>query len=133
MDWYSRYVLAWEISNTLEVEFCLAALDRSMKDHVPGIFNTDQGAQFTGDEFTGRLQSRGVRISMDGRGRVTDNIFIERLWRSVKYDEVYLNDYLDGTHARESLGRYFRFYNTERPHQSLEYRTPEEAYRCKAA
>lgn len=133
MDWYSRYVLAWELSNCLEVEFCLEALDRSMKDRVPEIFNTDQGSQFTGEEFTGRLQSRGVRISMDGRGRVCDNIFIERLWRSVKYEEVYLNDYLDGAHARGSLGQYFRFYNTERPHQSLENRTPEEVYRCGAA
>lgn len=133
MDWFSRYVLAWEISNCLEVEFCLDALDRSMRDGVPGIFNTDQGSQFTGEEFTGRLQSRGVRISMDGRGRVSDNIFIERLWRSVKYEEVYLNDYLDGVHARGSLGQYFRFYNTERPHQSLQNRTPEEVYRCRAA
>jgi putative transposase len=133
MDWFSRYVLAWEVSNSLEVEFCLEALDRSMRDGVPGIFNTDQGSQFTGEEFTGRLQSRGVRISMDSRGRVSDNIFIERLWRSVKYEEVYLNDYLDGVHARGSLGQYFRFYNTERPHQSLENRTPEEVYRCRAA
>jgi putative transposase len=133
MDWFSRYVLAWELSNSLETEFCLEALDRSMTDRAPGIFNTDQGSQFTSEEFTNRLQSAGVQISMDGRGRVSDNIFIERLWRSVKYEEIYLRDYLDGSHAREFLTRYFRFYNTERPHQSLEYRTPAEVYRSAAA
>jgi putative transposase len=133
MDWFSRYVLAWELSNSLDVEFCLEALDRSLRNRRPGIFNTDQGSQFTSEEFTGRLHHAGVRISMDGRGRVSDNIFIERLWRSVKYEEIYLNDYLDGIHARENLGRYFVFYNTERPHRSLGNRTPEELYRCRAA
>lgn len=133
MDWFSRYVLAWELSNSLDVEFCLEVLDRAMKNRAPGIFNTDQGSQFTSAEFTGRLQSADVEISMDGRGRVSDNIFIERLWRSVKYEEIYLHDYLDGSHARERLDWYFRFYNTERLHQSLENRTPEDVYRCKVA
>ena len=128
MDWFSRYVLTWELSNSLEAGFCREALDRALKGARPGIFNTDQGAQFTSEEFTGRLHEAGVRISMDGRGRVMDNIFIERLWRSVKYEEIYLRDYADGIEARRGLDRYFRFYNTERQHQSLGNRTPADWY-----
>jgi len=128
MDWFSRYVLAWELSNSLEALFCLEALDRALESAQPGIFNSDQGTQFTSEEFTGRLLSAGVRISMDGRGRVMDNIFIERLWRSVKYEEIYVRDYEDGTAARKRLAQYFRFYNTERPHQSLGNCTPAELY-----
>lgn len=131
MDWYSRYVLAWELSNSLETDFCLKALDRALENRIaPGIFNSDQGSQFTDERFTGRVESAGVRVSMDGRGRFSDNIFIERLWRSVKYEEVYLYDYLDGSHARERLDWYFRFYNTERRHQALGKQTPEDVYRC---
>jgi putative transposase len=128
MDWFSRYVLAWELSNSLEAVFCLEALDRALESAQPDIFNSDQGSQFTSEEFTGRLLSAGVRISMDGRGRVMDNIFIERLWRSVKYEEVYVRDYEDGIVARRRLSQYFRFYNTERPHQSLGNRTPADLY-----
>jgi putative transposase len=131
MDWFSRYVLAWKLSNSLETTFCLQALGRALQTAKPGIFNTDQGAQFTSQEFTGRLATDGIRISMDGRGRALDNIFVERLWRSVKYEEVYLRDYADGLEARQSLGRYFRFYNTERRHQGLERRTPADVYFCR--
>jgi len=128
MDWFSRYVLAWELSNSLETSFCVEALERALDRGPPEIFNTDQGSQFTSEDFTGRLQKADIRISMDGRGRVTDNIFIERLWRSVKYEDVYLRDYADGTEARQGLERYFRFYNTERRHQSLGNRTPIEVH-----
>ncbi|MFH1218953.1 MAG: IS3 family transposase, partial [Candidatus Eisenbacteria bacterium] len=128
MDWFSRYVLAWELSNSLESAFCLAALNQALGRGRPGIFNTDQGAQFTAEEFTGRLEATGVRVSMDGRGRVMDNIFVERLWRTVKYEEVYLRDYTDGIVARAGLARYFRFYNTERRHQSLDKQTPQAVY-----
>jgi putative transposase len=128
MDWYSRYVLAWELSNTLETLFCLEALERALGVSRPGIFNTDQGSQFTSEQFTGRLELAGIAISMDGRGRAMDNVFVERLWRTVKYEEVYLKDYADGQEARQELGRFFRFYNTERPHQSLDYRTPAAVY-----
>ena len=133
MDWFSRYVLAWELSNSLETTFCLEALDRAMERGPPGIFNTDQGSQFTSEEFTGRLERAEIRISMDGRGRVTDNIFIERLWRSVKYEDIYLRDYADGVQARRGLERYFRFYNTERRHQALGNRTPMQVHAAKAA
>ncbi len=128
MDWFSRYVLAWELSVSLESSFCISALDWALQDAQPEIFNTDQGSQFTSLAFTDRLQREGVRISMDGRGRFLDNIFVERLWRSVKYEEVYLHDYQTIPQAAEGLGRYFRFYNTERPHEALGYRTPEEVY-----
>jgi putative transposase len=128
MDWFSRYVLAWELSNSLETAFCLEALDRALESAQPDIFNSDQGTQFTSEEFTGRLLSAGVRISMDGRGRVMDNIFIERLWRSVKYEEIYVCDYKDSRAARQRLSHYFRFYTTERPHQSLGNRTPADLY-----
>jgi len=128
MDWYSRYVISWEISNSLEVEFCLEALEKALRISKPEIFNTDQGSQFTSKEFTGRLEEAGIWISMDSRGRVFDNIFIERLWRSLKYEEVYLHSYETVKEAKEGIGRYFSFYNRERLHESLGYKTPEEVY-----
>jgi putative transposase len=128
MDWFSRYVLAWELSITLEQAFCLRALDTALMVSRPEIFNTDQGSQFTSKEFTGYLEGCGIEISMDGRGRVFDNIFIERLWRTVKYEEVYLNDYQAVREAYAGLERYFNFYNTERFHSSLGDRTPYEVY-----
>lgn len=128
MDWYSRFVLSWEISVTLVVDFCLRALKRAFKHGLPGIFNSDQGSQFTSLSFTGFLQEKEILISMDGRGRVYDNIFIERLWRSVKYEEVYLRDYQDIQEVKEGLRRYFDLYNYERLHQSLDYNTPANVY-----
>ena len=128
MDWYSRYVLAWELSNTLDTKFCLDALQGALAISQPEIFNTDQGSQFTSNEFTEKLQNAGIRISMDGRGRVFDNIFIERLWRSVKYEEVYVHSYESVRDARKSLSKYFQLYNRERLHESLGYRTPYEVY-----
>ena len=128
MDWYSRYVLAWELSNTLEVVFCVEALQRALGMGCPEIFNTDQGAQFTSEEFTGKLQGAGIRISMDGRGRALDNVMVERLWRSVKYEDIYLWNYADGTEAWRGLNRYFPFYNTERRHQGLGSKTPAQVY-----
>ena len=128
LDWYSRCVLSWRLSNTLTGSFCVEALDAALSLVTPEIFNTDQGSQFTAAAFTSRLESRGVAISMDGRGRALDNVFIERLWRSVKYEEVYLKDYADGWEAEENLASYFRFYNHERIHQSLGYRTPADVY-----
>lgn len=124
MDWFSRYVLSWALSLTLEVDFCLEALRSALGRGRPEIFNSDQGSQFTSERFTGELEARGIAISMDGRGRCLDNIFIERLWRSLKYEEVYLRDYRAVSEAREGIGRYFRFYNHQRLHQSLGYRTP---------
>ncbi len=129
MDWHSRYVLAWEVSNTLESSFCVAALDRALQQAGPEIFNSDQGAQFTSLTFTKRLKERDIRISMDGRGRALDNIFVERLWRSVKYEEVYLKEYRHVPDAIEGLRAYFEFYNCERLHQSLNYQTPLAVYR----
>jgi putative transposase len=128
LDWYSRCVLAWRLSNTLTGGFCLEALDEALIRAKPEIFNSDQGSQFTATAFTSRLESAGVAISMDGRGRAIDNVFIERLWRSVKYEEVYLRDYVDGWQAEASLVAYFRFYNEERIHQALGYRTPADVY-----
>jgi putative transposase len=128
LDWYSRYVLAWEVSNSLDTAFCVAALERALTQARPTIFNTDQGSQFTSQEFTSRLHTADVRISMDGRGRALDNIFVERLWRSVKYEEVYLKSYESVPGAIHSLGAYFRFYNEERLHQALGYRTPALVY-----
>lgn len=128
MDWYSRYVLSWELSNTLEVHFCLEALERALGVAKPEIFNSDQGVQFTSQDFTGRLEGAGIRISRDGRGRVFDNIFVERLWRTVKQEEVYLKDYEGAPDASAGLGKYFQFYNGERLHQALAYRTPREVY-----
>jgi putative transposase len=132
MDWFSRYVLSWSVSVTMDVYFCLEALEKALGHGKPGIFNTDQGSQFTSREFTGLLLGAGIRISMDGRGRVFDNIFIERLWRSVKYEEVYLKEYLDVLSCIEGLRAYFRFYNDERPHQALGYRTPKQVYLARA-
>jgi putative transposase len=128
MDWFSRYVLSWRLSNTLEGRFCLEALDEALATRRPEIFNSDQGSQFTAAAFTSRLEKCGVAISMDGRGRALDNVFVERLWRSVKYEEVYLKDYADGWEAERSLARYFEFYCQRRIHQALGYRTPAELY-----
>jgi len=128
IDWYARYVLSWEVSITLESDFCCQALKRALEKGQPEIFNTDQGVQFTSQAFTEILKERAIRISMDGRGRALDNIFVERLWRSVKYEEVYLHDYADVPAAEKGLGRYFGFYNTERLHQSLDYKTPAAIY-----
>lgn len=128
MDWFSRYVLSWELSNSLDVYFCLSALDRALGQSRPVIFNNDQGSQFTSDAFTNRLQAANVAISWDSRGSYLDNIFIERLWRSVKYEEVYLNDYDSLNTAWRRLRDYFNFYNQQRFHQALNYRTPHEVY-----
>lgn len=128
MDWYSRYVLSWRLSNTMEVSFCIEALESALGQGRPEIFNSDQGSQFTSDEFTRLLKGAEIRISMDGKGRAFDNIFVERLWRSVKYEEVYLKDYETVPDARDGLGQYFDFYNIERPHQALGYRTPAEVH-----
>lgn len=129
MDWFSRYVLSWSLSLTMEVDFCIEALRRALRRGRPEIFNSDQGAQFTSEQFTRQLVERQIAISMDGRGRCMDNIFVERLWRSLKYEEVYLKDYASVTEARAGIERYFRFYNHERLHQSLDYRTPAAVYR----
>lgn len=128
MDWFSRYVLSFRLSNSLETVFCREALDEALDIGTPDIFNTDQGCQFTSADFTGHLQKRKIKISMDGRGRAFDNIFVERLWRSVKYEDIYLKGYQTMTEAQEGLKRYFQFYNNERFHQSLGYRTPREVY-----
>lgn len=128
MDWFSRYVLAWQISITLETGFCLQALEQALGISKPEIFNTDQGVQFTCLDFTGRLEQEEIRISMDGRGRVFDNIFVERLWRTVKYEEIYLKHYQTVSEVRDGLAKYFLFYNTERIHEALDYRTPYELY-----
>ena len=128
MDWFSRYVLAWRLSNSLDSRFCIEALEAALADRSPAIFNTDQGVQFTSRDFVGVLEAAGIRVSMDGRGRALDNVFVERLWRSVKYEEVYLHDYATPGEAQLNLDRYFRFYNKERYHQALDYRTPGEVY-----
>ena len=128
MDWFSRYVIDWELSVTLEADFCVEALKRALASGRPEIFNTDQGSQFTSVDFIEPLKAADVQISMDGQGRVFDNIFVERLWRTVKVEEVYLRDYQAVAEARSSLGRYFAFYNYERLHQALGYRTPAEVY-----
>jgi putative transposase len=128
MDWFSRYVLSWELSTTLECEFCVIALKRALSFGRPEIFNTDQGSQFTSDDFTKILLAADIQISMDGKGRVFDNIFVERLWRSVKVEGVYLHDYQTVPEARYGLGRYFDLYNNRRLHQGLDYRTPAEVY-----
>ena len=128
MDWYSRYVLAWRLSNTQDADFCVEDLEEALREGRPDIFNTDQGSQFTSEAFTELLKQHGVRISMDGKGRYRDNIFVERLWRTVKYEEVYLKAYQNGRDARIGLGEYFRFYNNLRPHHALGYRTPAEVF-----
>jgi putative transposase len=126
IDWFSRYVLSWEISVTLDTSFCLEAVDRALRIATPEIFNTDQGVQFTSTEFTNRLKAADIRISWDGRGRALDTIFVERLWRSVKYEEVYIKDYQSVPEAMSNLRAYFTFYNHERLHQALDYRTPAQ-------
>jgi putative transposase len=129
MDWASRKVLSWRLSNTLDTQFCMDALEQALRRYgTPEIFNTDQGAQFTSIEFTTILKDAGVRISMDGKGRWVDNVFIERLWRSLKYEEVYLKAYESVAEAIRGIGAYFDLYNQERPHQALARRTPNEVY-----
>ena len=128
MDWFSRYVLSWALSVTMDVHFCVEALENALQGGQPAIFNTDQGAQCTSRAFTERLKQDGVQMSMDGRGRALDNVFVERLWRSVKYEEVYLKDYTTVREARLGLGQYFTFYNHERLHQALGYQTPAAVY-----
>lgn len=129
VDWYSRKVLAWRLSNTMDTEFCVAALRDALETYgPPEIFNTDQGSQFTSDPFTRVLKDYQVRISMDGKGRALDNIFVERLWRSVKYEEIHIKQYQSMQEARAGLGAYFRFFNEQRPHQALNYRTPAEVH-----
>ena len=128
MDWHSRHVLAWKLSNTLDTDFCVAALEQALGKGRPEIFNTDQGAQFTSEAFTSLLFDQGIRVSMDGKGRYLDNIFVERLWRSVKYEEVYLKAYQTVAEARVGINEYLEFYNRQRPHQALSYRTPAEVY-----
>ena len=131
MDWYSRYVLSWRLSNSMDVDFCLEALEDAFAFGRPEIFNTDQGSQFTSREFTGALKSRDIAISMDGRGRALDNVMIERLWRTVKYEEVYLKEYATGTECKKGLASYFEYYGHERRHQSLDRQTPWAVYRPK--
>ncbi len=130
IDWFSRYVLSWRLSNTLDGGFCLEALDEALSRGRPEIFNTDQGSQFTSREYTGRLEGAGVAVSRDGRGRALDNVFVERLWRSVKYEDIYIKDYERVPELEMGLTSYFRFYDEDRPHQSLDYRTPGEVYRA---
>jgi putative transposase len=132
MDWYSRYVLAWRLSNTLDGSFCLEMLDEALDRGSPEVFNTDQGVQFTAEAFTGRLKSAGVAVSMDGRGRCLDNVFVERLWRTVKYENIYLQGYESVLGLEKGLGQYFPFYNHERLHQALDYRTPAGVYDSRA-
>ena len=128
MDWYSRFVLSWRLSNTLDVAFCLEALDEALRQGCPEVFNTDQGVQFTSASYTGRLEAAGAKVSMDGKGRCLDNVFVERLWRTVKYEEVYLWRHETVPALASGLRRYFRYYNRERRHQSLDDRTPAEVY-----
>jgi putative transposase len=130
IDWYSRYVLSWRLSNTLDGGFCLEALDEALSQGKPEVFNTDLGSQFTSREYTGRLEGAGVAVSRDGRGRALDNVFVERLWRSVKYEDIYITDYDFVPELVSGLTAYFRFYDEDRPHQSLDCRTPGEVYRA---
>ena len=131
IDWHSRFVLSWELSNSLESTFCITALESALRVGQPEIFNTDQGSQFTSSTFTSRLEAERIAISMDGRGRALDNVFIERLWRSLKYEDVYLKDYADATELYEGLLAYFAFYNEQRTHSALSYRTPREVYNAR--
>src|SRR5262249_44986485 len=128
LDWHSRFVVAWELDQTLELDFVLAAVDRALAQATPLIWNSDQGSHFTSPRYLDRLLSRDIRVSMDGKGRALDNVFVERLWRSVKYEEVYLADYDSPRAAHRGLACYFAFYNHRRPHQALAYRTPAEVY-----
>jgi putative transposase len=131
LDWYSRYVLAWRLSNTLDSSFCLDALDEALTQRRPEVFNSDQGVQYTSLAFTGRLEAAGVAISMDGRGRALDNVFVERLWRTVKYEDIYPKAYATVPALEEGLSSYFDFYSHRRIHQSLGYRPPVELYRAR--
>jgi putative transposase len=129
MDWFARRILAWQLSNTLEASFCIDAVEEALAKYgSPQIFNTDQGSQFTSAEFTGLLTSNGIEISMDGKGAWRDNVFVERFWRTIKYEEVYLHAYDSVAEARQSIGRYLAFYNARRPHTALDQRTPDQAY-----
>ena len=128
MDWYSRFVLAWQLSNTLDGAFCCEALRLALQNNQPEIFNTDQGVQFTARTFSQSLEMAGIRISMDGRGRMFDNIFVERLWRTVKYEDIYLKEYATVPDLSAGLVNYFDLYNYERPHQSLDYQTPADVH-----
>lgn len=128
LDWFSRYVLSWQLDQTLEMPFVLQAVDDALAQARPEIWNSDQGSHFTSQHYLDRLLGANVQISMDGKGRALDNIFVERLWRTVKYEEVYLNDYASPRQARQGIGQYLTFYNQERPHQSLGYRTPAEVH-----
>ena len=134
IDWYSRRVLSWRISNTMEAVFCVDCLEDALREHGnPEVFNSDQGTQFTSEVFTGVLKREGVTISMDGRGRAFDNIFVERLWRSLKYEEVFIKAYATGAEARSGIGEYLHQYNFQRPHQALGYRTPREVFEAGAS
>src|SRR5207253_10118074 len=128
LDWYSRYVVSWELDQTLELPFVLTAVQQALGQAVPLICNSDQGSHFTSPQYCQLLQAAHVQISMDGKGRALDNIFTERLWRTVKYEDVYIHDYTSPREARQALSRYFQFYNQERPHQALDYLTPAEVY-----
>ena len=130
IDWYSRYVLSWRLSNTLDSGFCLEALDEALAGGRPEIFNTDQGSQFTSREYTGRLEEAGVAVSRDGRGRALDNVFVERLWRSVKHEAIYIKDYERVSELATGLTAYCQFYDEDRLHQSIDYQTPGEVYRA---
>ncbi|WP_425411307.1 IS3 family transposase [Maridesulfovibrio hydrothermalis] len=129
IDWRSRYVLAWELPNTMESEFCMSALNQALETGTPQVFNTDQGAHFTSNDFTGKLREKKIAISMDGRGRALDNVFVEKLWWTVKYEDVYPKEYPDGASLYQGFDRYFRYYNEERKHSSLDKRTPAEVFR----
>jgi len=128
IDWFSRYVLSWEISNTMDTDFCVTALKSALKKGMPDIFNSDQGSQFTSCAHTSVLEDYGIKISMDGKGRMFDNIFIERLWRSLKYEDIYLKNYCNGDELIKGVGKYFNFFNNERFHQSLDYKFPAQLY-----
>jgi putative transposase len=133
IDWYSRFVISWRLSNTLDGSFCLEMLEEALGLGRPEIFNTDQGVQFTAAAWTGRLEKAGVAVSMDGKGRCLDNVFVERLWRTVKYEDVYIRRYESVPKLHGGLGRFFPFYNEDRPHQALDYRTPAQVYRQRRA
>jgi putative transposase len=128
IDWYSRYVLSWQLSNSLDVEFCIEALEESLEKGLPYIFNTDQGCQFTSKDFTGILLGKKIKISMDSKGRALDNVFVERLWRSVKYENIFIKDYANVLEARKGINKYFEFYNNIRIHENLNYKTPKEVH-----
>ena len=130
IDWYSRKVLSWKLSNSLDRRFCIEALEEALANNKPEIFNTDQGSQFTSNEFTSILKDRGITISMDGKGRATDNIIIERFWRSIKYEHIYLKEYRTMPELKKSIQVYIDFYNNERPHQSLDYKTPNDQWKA---